>query len=89
MPEQAMTRRARLAHWISETASALLGVRAVPVGAPGDGLTRPIWSSGTEIDKPWHELYQEVGDAREAWRQNPLAKRLIAMVTAYVIRQVT
>ena len=85
MAYQGMSRRARFAVWISERAAALLGVRAVPVGVPGDGLTRPIWSSGTEIDKPWHELYQEVGDAREAWRQNPLAKRLVSMVTAYVV----
>ena len=80
-----MPKPTRFFHWLITRTNALFSVRPVPVGTPGDGVTRPIWSSGTEIDKPWHELYREVEDAREAWRQNPIAKRLIAMVTAYVV----
>lgn len=63
----------------------LAALRVVPVGQEGDGVTRPLWSAGTEADKPWGELYQELLDAREAWRRNPLARRLVGMVTAYVV----
>ena len=58
-------------------------VTPVPVGRDNDGLTlRP---AGTSVDKPWHELFQEVEDAREAWRRNPLARRLVGLVTSYVV----
>jgi hypothetical protein len=65
----------------------LLGINAsvtlVPVGREGDGLVlRP---TGTTIDKPWHELFQEFEDAREAWRKNPLARRLIGLITSYTV----
>ncbi len=58
-------------------------VSVVPVGRVNDGLTlRP---AGTIIDKPWHELFQEFEDAREAWRKNPLARRLIGLITSYTV----
>ncbi|MEA3336677.1 MAG: hypothetical protein U9R25_12255 [Chloroflexota bacterium] len=68
---------------IQRFAAWLATVTAVDVGKPNDGLI-PV-SSGTEIDKPWHELRQEFQDALEAWRLNPLARRLVQMVTAYVV----
>lgn len=58
-------------------------VGLVPVGRDDDGLVlRP---AGTSIDKPWHELFQEFEDAREAWRKNPLARRLVGLITSYTV----
>ena len=54
----------------------------VGVGRDDDGLTL---RGGTVIDKPWHELFQEFEDAREAWRKNPLARRLIGLITSYTV----
>jgi hypothetical protein len=64
-------------------ADGLAAVGVVPVGRADDGLVlRP---AGTPIDKPWHELFQEFEDAREAWRKNPLARRLVGLVTSYTV----
>lgn len=61
----------------------LAAVSAVPVGAAGDGLVaRP---SGTPLDKNWGELFQELTDARTAWQQNPLARRMIGLTTSYTV----
>jgi hypothetical protein len=62
----------------------LARVNATPVGRPDDGLT-PILHAGTPLDKTWDELRQEFDDVREAWRKNPLARRLASIVTAYVV----
>jgi len=64
----------------------LAAVTAVPVGRPDDGVNRPL--SGallTPIDKPWGEQFQELADAREAWRRSPLARRFVQLITAYVV----
>lgn len=53
--------------------SASWGSFAAPFAAPG------------AADKSWPELQTEMNDARAAWRQNPLARRLVGMVTAYVV----
>jgi hypothetical protein len=59
------------------------GVTLTPVGRSDDGLVlRP---AGTAIDKPWHELFQEFEDARDAWRKNPLARRLVGLITSYTV----
>ena len=60
-------------------------VRAVAVGRPNDGVDRPFFSSGTEIDKEWSLLLAEINDSREAWRKNPMARRIVGLTTAYVI----
>ena len=61
----------------------LASVSAVPVGQKGDGLTmRP---AGTPIDKAWPDLLQEITDAREAWRHNPLARRMVGLTTSYTV----
>lgn len=67
----------RFAVWLAK-------VTAVPVGKEDDALRR-IHYSGTEIDKPWADLQQEFSDVRDAWRNNPLARRLIGLQVAYVI----
>ena len=63
----------------------LARVSAVPVGKEGDGLVRPLFSSGSEIDPDWGYLSAQIEDAREAWRKNPLARRLIGLITSYCI----
>ncbi len=62
----------------------LARVVSVPVGKEGDGLVL-VERSGTALDKPWNELRQEFTDALEAWRYNPLARRLVGLVSAYVV----
>ncbi len=57
-------------------------VSAIPVGWVGDGLAP---RSGTPIDKAWSDLVQEMNDARQAWRQNPLARRIIGLTTSYAV----
>ena len=72
----------RFQRWVAWLAT----VTAVPVGRPNDGVNRPL--SGallTPIDKPWGEQFQELADAREAWRRSPLARRFVQLITAYVV----
>lgn len=71
------TWRKRVGRWLG-----LATVTPVDVGLPNDGL---VLRGGTLIDKPWGELFQEFEDAREAWRKNPLARRLIGLITSYVV----
>ncbi|MFN8469031.1 MAG: hypothetical protein U0X20_25970 [Caldilineaceae bacterium] len=70
----------RFTAWLATAA----GVTLVPPGRPHDGFESPTFPEGV-ADKGWGELHQEMYDAREAWRQNPLARRLVGMVTAYVV----
>jgi hypothetical protein len=69
-----------------------LGVSPVPVGRDDDGLllrpagaSSPLGPFGTAIDKSWADLFQEFEDAREAWRKNPLARRLVGLITSYTV----
>ena len=70
--------------WFRRRLAQLNAVTAVPPGRAGDGLVAVIRPQGV-ADKTWGDLHQEMFDAREAWRQNPLARRLVGMVTAYVV----
>jgi hypothetical protein len=69
---------------------ALLAGRVTPVdvGKRNDGLT-PMYGGrmdgGGYADKSGAERYQDLNDALEAWRQNPLARRIISLTTAYVV----
>ncbi|MGQ9626969.1 MAG: hypothetical protein ACUVV0_08725, partial [Anaerolineae bacterium] len=36
-------------------------------------------------DKPWHEFKSDLDDALEAWRTNPLARRIVQLTTDYVV----
>src|SRR5262249_41006491 len=75
--------RERVAKMVGVNLTGQAAVTAVAVGRDDDGLRlRP---AGTSIDKPWHELFQEFEDAREAWRKNPLARRLVGLVTSYTV----
>ena len=47
-------------------------VQPVPVGRDDDGLR--LRSAGGSLDPTWGEHYQELVDAREAWRRHPLAR---------------
>ena len=71
--------RARLVSWLAQ-------VLAVPVGREGDGVTQALTGApaGSQ-DKPWPELAMEFSDALEGWRRNPLARRIISLITAYVV----
>jgi hypothetical protein len=73
------------ARWARRLTPWLASVTAVPVGRPEDGVDRPVWRSGTEVDRSWCEQVQSLSDALEAWRTNPLARRLISLITAYTI----
>lgn len=78
MAQRRMNRIQRLVGWLAT-------VTATPVGMEGDGLTS-AWGEGRgPADRAWGDLAQEMTDALAAWRQNPLARRLVAMVTAYVV----
>jgi hypothetical protein len=59
---------------------ALLAVSAAVDDSPG-------WSSlnATQLDTPWGELQQQFSDSLEAWRKNPLARRIVELTTSYVV----
>ncbi len=69
--------------WVQRVLMRLARVEAVAPGRPGDGLAG-IAMSGTDLDKPWLDLSREFSDAREAWRKNPLARRLVSLVASFV-----
>ena len=73
----------RVKGWLVARLTGNAAVTAVPVGRVNDGLV--VRPSGTLVDKPWHELFQEGLDARDAWRKNPLARRLIGLITSYTV----
>ena len=68
--------------------AALLEGRVTPVdvGKPNDGLV-PMYGGGGYADKSGSDRYQDLNDALEAWRQNPLARRIINLTTAYVVSE--
>ncbi len=73
--------RQRFASWLVQ----LGGVTPVLPGHVHDGLAPLGQDLFGLLDKSWGEQFQELLDARSAWRQNPLARRLVGMVTAYVV----
>lgn len=70
-------------NWMQKILIRLARVTPIPPGQADDGLLRAA-SSGTELDKPWEVLSQEFTDAREAWRRNALARRLVSLVSSFV-----
>lgn len=72
-------------NWFRRFQVWLASVVAVDVGRPNDGVDRQLFSSGTPIDKDWVEFYAELSDSREAWRKNPLARRIVGLITSYVV----
>jgi len=63
------------------------GAKVAPIepGRENDGINRAWRSLGTDIDRPSIERTDDIADALEAWRKNPLARRIVGIVTAYVI----
>jgi len=59
-------------------------VTAVPPGKPNDGMVNHF-TTGTDLDRPWHELRDSFSDSREAWRKNPMVRRMVGLVTAYTV----
>ena len=64
--------------------SALASVTAVEVGRANDGLVS-LEGAGGRLDPTWAELQEQMSDALGAWRKNPLARRLVGLVTAFVV----
>ncbi len=70
--------------WVERFVFWLARVTSVDVGREGDGLMS-ILSAGTDMDKPYEQLAAEFTDALEAWRTNPMARRIISLIGAYVV----
>lgn len=60
----------------------LATVSPVLPGLPGDGLSP---RGGAPLDLPAGDHAATLKDALEAWRTNPLARRLVSLVTAYTV----
>lgn len=77
-----LTLRVRLARWL------LRVVTAVDVGKPNDGLVpagRIERTAGGPLDPSWSDLSATFADALDARRRNPLARRIVNLVNAYVV----
>jgi hypothetical protein len=59
---------------------AVFGISATVDDSPG-------WTSlnATLLDTPWPELQQQITDTLEAWRKNPMARRIVELTSAYVV----
>ena len=66
-------------------AAILASVRAVPVGRPGDAVDDRLFGDRRGLQRSRQEALRELQDAREAWRVNPMARRIVGLVTSYVI----
>ena len=71
--------------WYQRFVAWLAKVVAVPVGRDDDGVNRPLLMAGTELDRSWSELYSDLTDSLEAWRRNPLARRIVGLISSYVV----
>lgn len=60
-------------------------VTAVEPGKDNDGINRAWRPLGTDIDRPFAERNEDIADALSAWRKNPMARRIVGIVTAYVV----
>ena len=78
------TVRELLAGWLQGWAAALARVESVPVGRADDGLLS-LERGGGPLDRSWDELSQQFTDVLEAWRKNPLARRIIGLTSSYVV----
>jgi hypothetical protein len=62
----------------------LSSVTAISPGKENDGLTR-ISPLPYDLERPQETISQEFTDSLEAWRTNPLARRIVTLITAYVV----
>ena len=53
-------------------------------GRPVTALDLLVRSAGP-MDRSWRELSLQFSDALDAWRKNPLARRIIGLTTSYVV----
>ena len=60
-------------------------LQARPVGLPDDGVNRPLGSAGAANDRSFGTLAEEYRDGLSAWRENPYARRIVNLTTAYVV----
>jgi len=60
-------------------------LRAVPVGLPDDGVNRPLGTAGAYNDRSFASVVEDFRSGLDAWRQNPYARRVINLTTAYVV----
>lgn len=59
---------------------------AVPVGLPNDGVSRAVVGpAGTHADRSFSEISGDFTTGLEAWKENPYARRIINLTTAYVV----
>ncbi len=78
-----MTLRNQLAALLTRWAARLAAVTAVDPGRDSDGLIELY--AGGPADRPWAERQQQFTDALAAWRSNPLTRRVITLITSFVV----
>jgi len=76
--------RGRLAGVLRRVAARLVRVTVASVGKADDGLIA-VARGGGPLDRSWPELSEQFTDVLEAWRKNPLARRIIGLTTSYVV----
>jgi hypothetical protein len=78
--------RQRLSVWWNSLrrSDQLAAVSAIYPGRNGDGLQR-ISPLPFDIDRPPEAISQDFTDALDAWRTNPLARRIVTLLSAYVV----
>ena len=47
--------------------------------------TRVSGDGRASLDRQWTAIREDLGDALEAWRSNPLARRIVSLATDYVV----
>lgn len=60
-------------------------VKVVEPGRDNDGINKAIGRAGTDIDMPYQKRYDDIQDSLDAWRKHPLARRIVNLISAYVI----
>jgi hypothetical protein len=79
MKQMRQTRLRPLRRWWARLGS----VTPVAPGLPGDGFA-PI-NGRAPLDVEWGAQQATLADALEAWRTNPLARRIVGLTTAYTV----
>ncbi|MFN8473769.1 MAG: hypothetical protein U0822_16385 [Anaerolineae bacterium] len=78
-----MTWRDKVAGWMFEDVIEARVKAAVQV--VDDRWWDQVAGSGAQTDRRWTERKEELGDALQAWRVNPLARRIVSLVTDFVV----
>ncbi|MFN8483265.1 MAG: hypothetical protein U0768_09520 [Anaerolineae bacterium] len=78
-----MTWRDRVAAWMFGDVIEARVKAAVQV--VDDRWWDQVAGSGAQTDRRWTERKEELGDALQAWRVNPLARRIVGLVTDFVV----